>query len=37
MDDQDMTFMKTKLPAFMANECERVRREKRKTERKLGN
>ena len=28
MDEQDKTFIKTKLPAFMENECERVRREK---------
>lgn len=28
MDEQDMTFIKTKLPAFMENERERVRREK---------
>ena len=28
MNEQDMTFIKTKLPAFMENERERVRREK---------
>ena len=28
MDEQDKTFIKTKLPAFMENERERVRREK---------
>ena len=28
MDEQDMTFIKTKLPAFMENEFEHVRREK---------
>ena len=29
LDEQDiMTFIKTKLPAFMENERERVRREK---------
>ena len=28
MDEQDKTFIKTKLPAFMENERERIRREK---------
>ena len=28
MDEQDMTFIKTKLPAFMENEFEHVRQEK---------
>ena len=28
MDERDMTFIKTKLPAFMENEFEHVRQEK---------
>ena len=36
MDDQDMTVIKTKLPAFMENEHELLDEKKTKNSRKLG-